>query len=225
MAKPIQITFPAASANAICLSQTTAGATPLIINGALKDLAATMQQVTRAVMGAGIQRTVSLTVAVANLSGINFTIVGTDVNGAAVTEVLAGPSNNTVYTTALYNTVTSITPDAAVGTAITAGSGTTGQTKWLMTNVNISPTNLSVSVDITATANVTVQDTPEDLQATAPSSTYPPSTAIFNHATLAAVTGSAQGNYAYPPRYVRAIMNSSSGSGAFTLTVIQAGIA
>ena len=51
MARPIQITFPAADADGICLAQTTAGATPLIINGALKDLPATMQQVTRAVLG------------------------------------------------------------------------------------------------------------------------------------------------------------------------------
>lgn len=225
MARPIQITFPAADADGICVLQTGTANVPLIINGALKDLAATTYGVTRAVMGAGIQRPVTMTVAAANLSGVDFTIVGTDVNGAAVSEVLAGPSSNTVSTTALYNTVTSITPNGTVGTAMSVGSGTTGQTKWLMTNVNISPTNLSVSLDITTTASVTVQDTPEDLQATAPSSIYPPSTAIFNHATLAAVTGSAQGNYAYPPRYVRAIMNSSSGSGAFTLTVIQAGIA
>lgn len=217
MARPIQITFPAADADGICLAQTTAGATPLVIDGALKDLAATMQQVTRAVMGAGIQRTVSLT-STGNLSGINFTIVGTDVNGAAVSEVLAGPSNNTVYTTALYNTVTSITPDAAVGTAVSAGSGSTGNTRWLMTNVNIAPANLSVSVDITATANVTVQDTPDDVQ----SDTSP---TTFNHPTLAALTASAQSNYAYPARYVRCVMNSSSGNGAFTLSVIQAGIA
>lgn len=219
MARPIQITFPAADADGICLSQTTAGATPLIINGALKDLAATMQQVTRAVMGVGIQRPVTLT-STGALSGIDFTIVGADVNGTAVSEVLAGPSNNTVATTALYNTVTSITPDAAVGTAITAGSGTTGNTKWLMSNVNISPANLSVSVAITTTASVTVQDTPADAQAAAPVAAE-----IFNHPTLAAITGSAESNYSYPARYVRAVMNSSSGSGAFTLTVTQAGIA
>jgi hypothetical protein len=220
MARPIQITFPAADADGICLAQTTAGATPLIINGALKDLPATMQQVTRAVMGAGIERPVTLTVAAANLSGIDFTIVGTDVEGADVSEVLAGPSSNTVSTTALYNTVTSITPDGAVGTAVSAGSGTTGNTAWVMSNVNISPANLSVSVAVTTTANVTVQDTPADVQAGAPTSAE-----IFNHPTLAALAGSAEGNYAYPARYVRAVMNSSSGSGAFTLTVIQAGIA
>ena len=219
MARPIQITFPAVDADGICLSQTTAGATPLIINGALKDMAATMQQVTRAVMGAGIERVVSLT-STGNLSGIDFTIVGTDVEGAAVSEVLAGPNNNTVVTTALYNTVTSITPDAAVGTAITAGSGSTGNTAWVMSNVNISPANLSVSLAITATVNVTVQDTPVDVQAGAPSSAE-----IFNHPTLAALTASAESNFAYPARYVRAVMNSSSGSGAFTLSVIQAGIA
>lgn len=223
MARPIQITFPAADADGICLSQTTAGATALIINGALKDLAATMQQVTRAVMGVGIERPVTLT-STGNLSGIQFTIVGTDVNGTAVSEDLAGPSNNTVATTALYNTVTSITPDGAVGTAITAGSGTTGQTKWLMSNLNIQPVNLSVYVAVTTTASVTVQDTPVDLQATAPSSTVPASTQIFNHPTLAAITGSASSNYAYPPRYVRAVMNSSSGNGAFELTIIQAGV-
>ena len=48
-------------------------------------------------------------------SGVTFTIVGTDVHGAAVTETITGPNTTTVYSTYLYKTVTSVSI-SAVGT-------------------------------------------------------------------------------------------------------------
>jgi hypothetical protein len=56
-----------------------------------------------------------------NISGTNFTIAGTDASGVTVTEVLAGPNNNTVYSTKVYASVTSIHCSAAVGTATGVG--------------------------------------------------------------------------------------------------------
>ena len=58
-----------------------------------------------------------------NETGKNFTIVGTTVGGAAVTETIAGPNNNTVYTTNYFASVSSITVSAATAAAITVGYG------------------------------------------------------------------------------------------------------
>ena len=56
-----------------------------------------------------------------NISAVNFTFIGTDADGRAVTEVLAGPNNNTVTTTKYYQNITSISNSAAVGTNTSAG--------------------------------------------------------------------------------------------------------
>ena len=55
-------------------------------------------------------------------SGKNFTIVGTTVGGAAVTETIAGPNNTTVYTTNYFAKVTSVSTSASGG-SIEVGYG------------------------------------------------------------------------------------------------------
>ena len=57
-----------------------------------------------------------------NESGKNFTIVGTTVGGAAVTETIAGPNNTTVYTTNYFARVTSVSTSASGG-SIEVGYG------------------------------------------------------------------------------------------------------
>ena len=57
-----------------------------------------------------------------NESGKNFTIVGTTVGGAAVTETIAGPNNTTVYTTNYFAKVTSVSTSASGG-SIEVGYG------------------------------------------------------------------------------------------------------
>ena len=58
-----------------------------------------------------------------NETGKNFTITGTTVGGVVVTEVVAGPNNNTVYSTNYFASVSSITVSAATAAAITVGYG------------------------------------------------------------------------------------------------------
>jgi hypothetical protein len=214
--RPVVFSFPAAVTTAIATAQTLAGAGSLVIDGTLLDLPATMQGVRRVILP-GIERTVSLTSA-GNLSAVNITITGKDLRGATVTETRAGPNANTVFTTALFHEIDSVSTNGALGTAMSVGTGDTGATNWLETDQHADPVNLTVALAITATASVTVQDTPADVNAAAPVAAE-----IFNHPTLAGVTASTESNYAFPPRYVRGVMNSSSGAGAFTMTVIQAG--
>jgi len=215
MPRPKSYAWPAPDADGICLAQTTAGAGAFVINGALLDKQATMQGVARVVLP-GIQRTVSITCA-ADISAVNFTITGTDLRGAAVTETLAGPDTTptTVETTAEFHTITSVTVDDAVGTNVTVGTGTTGQTNWMVLDYFISPFNVGLGVTVTGTIDYDVQYTFDDVQATA-------SPVAFTHPDLDGKTSSADGNFAFPCRAVQMLINSST-NGTAVFTVAQAG--
>lgn len=215
MPRPHQFQWTAPDADGICLAQTTAGAGALIINGALLDLPATMQASTRVVLP-GVQRTVSITSA-ADLSGVDFTITGTDLRGATVTETLAGPdtSPTVVYTTAEFHTITNVTVDDAVGTNVTVGTGTTGQTNWMVLDDFISPFNVGLGVTVTGTIDYDVQYTFDNVQATT-------SPVAFTHPDLDGKTASADGNFAFPCRAVQMLVNSST-DGTAVFTVAQAG--
>jgi hypothetical protein len=217
MSRPVQISVPAVATAGIAALQTTAGATPLsFAAGTLLDRAATMQNVFRAIMGPGIQRKVSLTSG-ADIHLINFTIVGVDLQGVAVTEDLAGPTSNTVYSVNEYAVVTSITPDGAVASAVSAGSGNAGSTRWVTCDQYISPNNYTVAItDVVGTIAATVQNTLNDLNAGETAT-------VFAHPTIAAVTANSESNYAYPARFIRAIWTATSGS--FIFRLIQAGVA
>jgi hypothetical protein len=79
-----------------------------------------------------------------------------------------------------------------------------------------SPFNVGMGLVISGTVSVTVQHTFDDVQNASVTPTW------FNHTTLASVTASTDGNYAFPIRAIR--LNQASGSGTSTLTVIQAGM-
>lgn len=215
MPRPKSYSWPAPDADGICLAQTTAGAGAFVINGALLDLPSTMQGVNRVVL-AGIQRTVSITCA-ADISGVDFTIVGTNLRGEAVTETIAGPDTTptTAETTAEYHTITSVTVSDAVGTNTTIGTGTTGQTNWMVLDDFISPFNVGLGVTVTGTIDYDVQYTFDNVQATT-------SPVAFTHPDLDGKTASADGNFAFPCRAVQMLVNSST-DGTAVFTVAQAG--
>lgn len=217
--RPVAITFPAASTTSVAASQTPGSARRLILNGPLADsLALSAGDWFGWLKFPGYQRIISLTSG-ANLSAINFTVTGFDVRNQAISQTIAGPNINTVATTTEFYIVSSIAANADVNSAISAGTGSTGSTIWIMTDLYTAPANITVTCDITATVNWTVQDTPVDVVNTAPAASN-----IFNHPILAALTASAESNYAYPPRFVRGVMNSSSGAGACTMTLVQSGL-
>ncbi len=56
-----------------------------------------------------------------NISGVEMTITGTDLNGDAQTEAINGPNNNTVTSTNKFLTVTQVAADAAVSTNTSIG--------------------------------------------------------------------------------------------------------
>lgn len=216
MGVPAVFNFAVGTTTAICSGQTTAGAGALTIDGALLDLPATMNGVRRAKMGGGFQRTVSLT-STGNISGVNFTIVGTDLRGTAVTETRAGPNNNTVETTAEYDVVTSVTVDGAVATATSVGSGTTGQSNWYKCNLYNKGGGIALYCDIAGTINYTIRDTGDDVDTDSTPTTV-------NHPTLASLTADNSSNYAIAPRAIQAVVNSSTvATGTLNFTIVPGG--
>lgn len=79
-----------------------------------------------------------------------------------------------------------------------------------------SPFNVGLGVVVSGTVNYTIQHTFDDVLDSAVTPTW------FNHPTLTSQAASADGNYAFPVRAIKVLVNS--GSGTATATVIQAGM-
>jgi hypothetical protein len=76
-------------------------------------------------------------------SGINMTLVGTDADGYAQTEVLAGPgASTTTASVKFYKTLTSVTPASTFG-ADTMGIGTNGV--WYTGTIPLNARNANVA--------------------------------------------------------------------------------
>lgn len=216
MAKPIRYTFAGASTTYVATAQTLGAAGNMTLDGSGSQVSPTRRMT---LTGSGFARTISLT-STGNISGVNFTITGTDIRGAALVEVLAGPNNNTVYSTGLFYTVTSIAANGAVGTATSAGIGTTGKSQWYKINYQITPVAIGLGVAVTGTINWTIQQTTADVEASEPVAAE-----IISHpdTNLVAQTVSRQGNYAFPFGATQMVINSST-TGSLTWDIYQAGI-
>lgn len=132
----------AANLAAVAALQATTAATPLTLVSTTLDL--------------GRQLAVTST---ADFSANNFTIVGTDVNGVATTEVLAGPNNTTVYSVNLYKTITSITPSATNASTVRVGFDGVGDAEATAIVLEIYDSIAAmVEVVVTGTVNFTVKE-------------------------------------------------------------------
>jgi hypothetical protein len=78
------------------------------------------------------------------------------------------------------------------------------------------PFNVGIGVVVSGTVNYTIQHTFDDVLNSAVTPTW------FSHPTLLNLTANADGNYAFPVRGIRVLVNS--GAGTATATVIQAGM-
>jgi hypothetical protein len=90
-----------------------------------------------------------------NLSGVNFTVTGTDQNGLPLSETIAGPNNNTVETAGYFRTVTSVSVDGAVGTDVTVGTVDEFSTATIPVDIYCDQT--TIAANISGTINYTVQ--------------------------------------------------------------------
>lgn len=223
MAIPATYTFVVSGSADICASQTTGAAGALTINGTYLDQNALGGNSRRAVIPGGFGRPLSLT-STGNLSGINFSFAGTDVYGRTVTETRVGPNNNTVVTTQEFVTVSSVTADAAVGTAVVVGIGTTGSTRPYTASTNLTPANFALYGTISGTVTWSVQDSPTAINAVLSAGGSPSDIIWFNHPTLSSATSNLSSNYAFPVRFIRGVINSSVSNASAAITITQAGV-
>lgn len=211
MAIPFRATFATADVAAVCALQTTAGAASLVINGT--QIANTYPPSAPSVTFVNVERPLTYT-STADLHLANITAVGEDLKGNAVTETRSGPTSNTVATTALFHKVISLTTDAALATAMSVGSGTTGRTAWFKVNRWAAPTGIGINAAITATLNFTLQYTYDSVETVA-------SPVALSEPFMTSITASAETTFNDPVNAIRGLVNSSSGSGAVTLNIIQ----
>lgn len=157
-------------------------------------------------------------IAATDHSGKTFTITGTDSNGVAQTEDIAGPNGAVaVSSTLYYKTVTSVTVSATTGadtfnigwTAVAAGP--TYPLNWRDANYQV-----ALGVILTGTINVTVQHTVDGLHGE-----YVTRPSWFPHSFLASITASADGNYDFPAVATRIFVNSVTAGGTVAFMVVQ----
>lgn len=196
----------AASANAICLSQTPGGAVDMTLDGAL---------VASGVATLDKPRRVLVTCA-GNETGKTITIYGTDWNGNPVSDVLAGPNATTVQSLYDFATVTRIAVSAAFAGAATVGTSGVASSRPIMLD-SWAAAQVALQADVTGTVNATVQQSLDDPQAGYAAMTW------VNHpdTALVGLTATQQGNYGYAPVAVRVTLNSGTGSVALAVTQFQ----
>ena len=104
----------------VCAAQTTSGSANLVINGALHS-----SNTINFTTAASLQpRKVTIFSAGGDVSGVSFTITGTDYLGSALVEIVTGPAADaTVTSTNFFNTITQIAAGGAVTGNIEVGSG------------------------------------------------------------------------------------------------------
>jgi hypothetical protein len=95
---------------------------------------------------------------IANNSATNVTIVGNDVFGNIVTEVLAGSNNNTVTSIQYYSTITSLTTNGNI-TAMSVGFGISAQSIPFKMSMNVTKAQWAVQTVIGGTINYDLQYT------------------------------------------------------------------
>jgi len=156
--------------------------------------------------------------AATNHSAKTFTITGTDADGIAQTEAIAGPNGAVaVSSTKYFKTVTAVTVSATTG-ADTFDIGWTGvsvSAAYVM-DWQQNAFQASLGLAITGTISVTVQHCFENVMSASPSTrTWWP------HSSLVTKTASADGNYAFPVSATRLLINSVTAGATVNLFILQ----
>lgn len=144
-------------------------------------------------------------------------ITGTDQDGKVLIETLALPGvSATVTSTKYFLTVTSVVPSATIGAdTMDIGYSDVCVGPTYPVNYRQNPVNIGMQITITGTISYTIQHTLDDPFSSSQSAVW------ANHDSLAAATASADGNYAYPLRAVRLLINSSTSGATIKFRIVQ----
>lgn len=200
----------AQTSNNIALSQTPGAAGALTLNGSLVSSGVAV-----------ITNPQRITVTTTDNTH-SFTITGATPTGSLITEVVTG--NGTSVTSVLdYAKVSSIVISGAATAAVTVGTSGTGATPWVRLDEWASPP-VGIQCDVTGTVNYTIQSTYDDPNSpTDPVSVSSMTWVNTNDTNAVNATGAVQTNFLFTPTFVRANLNS--GTGTVTMKVIQYNVA
>jgi len=207
--KPVTVgPLATAGATKISTAQSYAGAGDLILDGTLvaSDVA-TLDKPRRVLITSSGTDT-----------SVTFTIYGTNYYGNPISEALTGGSSgNPVYSVQDYATVTRISISAASAGTVSVGTNGVASSAPIFLD-HYGYAQVAIQVDVTGSANYTVQQTLDD-----PNKDDLASVVWVDHGdnNLVGATSTVQGNYAFLPRCTRILLNS--GSGSVKMTIIQAG--
>lgn len=165
-----------------------------------------------------VSRTISFT-ALGDSSDVEFVITGTYRNQPQ-TDTVTGPNANTVYSTNLFDSVTSIQATLNDSTPVSVGFGTTGVTPWMQYDYERSINAVTYQVVVSGTINYTLQQTLDDMNKVSQ-----PSFTFDGTGSLTAQSASAYASSSILPfTFSRLIINSSDNTGSLTLTYLEQGI-
>ncbi len=190
----------------ICAAQQKVGSGNLTINGALASLGVVTLDFARQL---GIAST-------GNLSGVTFTVYGTDPDGNSINEAITGPNNTTVETTAYFKTVTRVAVSGSVATDVTVGTVDEASTHTIVLNA-YDEVATTISVDVTGTINFTVQETYDHVLANGSASTN-----WVNITALATKTADTTATSGRGATAIRLLVNSYTDTAELQMTVIPA---
>lgn len=150
-------------------------------------------------------------------AGKTVTLVGTDANGAALTEVVTGPGTSaTVESAGYFKTLTSATPSATIG-ADTFDIGWVDEVSTQAIPLNWrSESAATINVDVAGTIDFTVQETFDDIQSLGIQNAQ-----WVNIAALATKTADTTSKSTVGAIAIRLIVNSYSSGAELQMNVIQ----
>jgi hypothetical protein len=167
---------------------------------------------------------VSITSA-ADDSGITWTVTGTDADGAALSETIAGADTAAATTTHRFLTVTQIHGSDATAGAVIAGSADFAWSAPCPLDYRLVPFNVGLFfVDTGTTSTFTVQysgDDPWD-SAYADADAYNALATWLNHPFMAGMQANSSGNIAFAVRAVR-LQSDQDGTDTGKLKIVQSG--
>jgi len=212
--RPIRYTLTLQyDADGVCQSQTAGGAGNATINGALAT-------------GGVATFTAAQSVSIysgSNLSGLTFTVYGTDRNGVSRTAAVTGPNNSTVNSTQNFKTVTRVAVSGSTsGNSFTVGVNGAGVSPTFPMDVMLNPFQVGFGINRFSgtSATATVEYTFDNPLA----SDFNETTAIwYDHPDVAAETAAISGNFDKPVAGIRLSMDSAAAAPSCMIEIIQSG--
>jgi len=170
--------------------------------------------------GDGLAHQLNITSA-ANLSGITFTITGTDADGVTQTEAIAGPNATTIETTNYFLTVSSVAISATLG-ANTVDIGWVDEFVTPSLRLDTYRNYVGAEVIVTGTIDYTVQATLSDMRIRSEGA-FQWSDCVDAEIDLIAITAGVQWAFEPIPQAMRLKANSYSSGAVLNLYAVHAG--